>query len=293
MEQFLDHLSSEKRASPHTLEAYRQDLKDLKGFLAEAYGSEELLRCDHRMLRRFIVDRLDEGYSPRTVNRRLSSFRSFFRFHLREGNIQKDPMERVTPPRQGASLPHFLDQKATQALFQEGFFNGDLKGLRDRVMIELLYATGIRRAELLDLQEKDLDLEKGQLKVRGKGNKERILPLLEPIRDSLQEYLREKEKYGWVDPHLIVTDKGKKAYPNFVHRKLDHYLGQVSTLEQRSPHVLRHSFATHLLDRGADLRAIKELLGHADLSATQVYTHSSIERLKKIHEKSHPRGENS
>lgn len=293
MERFLEHLTHEKRASLHTLEAYRSDLSDLKAFLGEVHDEADLLACDHRIVRRFIVDRLDGGYSPRTVNRRLSSFRSFFRFHLREGDIQKDPMERVKPPRQSESLPHFLDQKATDALFQEGFFSRDPKGLRDRLLLELLYATGIRRSELLDLREEDVDLEKGQLKVKGKGNKERILPLLEPVRESIGEYLKEKEGQGWDDPHLIVTDKGKKAYPKFVQRKLDHYLGQVSTLERRSPHVLRHSFATHLLDRGADLRAIKELLGHADLSATQIYTHSSIERLKAIHNKAHPRGENS
>ncbi len=292
MERFLEYLADEKRASEHTLEAYEHDLKDLQAFLAEAYGHEELLKCEHRALRRFVVDRLDQGYSPKTVNRRLSSFRSFFRFHLKEGDIRKDPMERVKPPRQSSELPRFLDKKATESLFEEGFFPDDLFGKRDRVMIELLYTTGIRRGELLDLREADLDLAGARLKVRGKGKKERVLPLLDPLPGTIKEYLSEKHAAGWNDPHLIVTDKGKKAYPNFVHRKLDRYLGQVSTLEQRSPHVLRHSFATHLLDMGADLRAIKELLGHADLSATQIYTHSSIERLKRIHEEAHPRGEN-
>ncbi|MFB6258700.1 MAG: tyrosine-type recombinase/integrase [Flavobacteriales bacterium] len=292
MERFLAYLSNEKRASRHTLEAYQRDLSDLEHFLSEAYGGEKLLDCDHRALRRFIIDRLDQGYSPRSVNRCLSSFRAFYRFHLKEGDIEKDPMERVQPPRQGHAVPHFLDRKATEALFEEGLFTRDLIGMRDRVMIELLYATGIRRGELLALREDDLDLENGRMKVQGKGNKERVLPLLDPLLDSLREYLEQKRAAGWEDPHLILTDKGKKAYPKLVHRKLDHYIGMVSTLEQRSPHVLRHSFATHLLDRGADLRAIKELLGHADLSATQIYTHSSIERLKKIHENAHPRGEN-
>jgi integrase/recombinase XerC len=292
MERFLDHLAHEKRVSDHTLQAYRRDLSDLKAFLSEAYGEDDLLDCDHRKIRRYLVDRLDSGYSPRSLNRRLSGFRAFFRFHLKEGRIERDPTERVEAPRQGSELPHFLDKKATERLFEEGFFSDDLYGIRDRVMIELLYATGIRRGELLELREEDLDLKSSRMKVRGKGKKERVLPLLEPLKELLDRYIRAKRKTGWSDPHLVLTDKGKKAYPNFVHRKLDRYLGQVSTLERRSPHVLRHSFATHLLDRGADLRAIKELLGHADLSATQIYTHSSIERLKTIHRNAHPRGEN-
>jgi integrase/recombinase XerC len=292
MQRFLEHLSSEKRASSHTLEAYERDLKDLQVFLQEAYGHQELLDCDHRALRRYVVDRIDEGLSPRTVNRRLSSFRSFFGFHLREGDIRKDPMERVRPPRQGSELPRFLDKKETEALFEEGLFSDDVHGKRDRVMIELLYATGIRRGELLALREEHLEFSRDRIKVLGKGNKERVLPLLGSLKASLQDYLEAKRAAGWTDPHLILTDKGKKAYPNLVNRKLDRYLGRVSTLEQRSPHVLRHSFATHLLDMGADLRAIKELLGHADLSATQIYTHSSIERLKRIHGSAHPRGEN-
>jgi integrase/recombinase XerC len=292
MERFLDHLAHEKRVSDHTLQAYRRDLSDLKAFLSEAYGEDDLLDCDHRAIRRYLVDRLDSGYSPRSLNRRLSGFRAFFRFHLREGRIERDPTERVEAPRQGSELPHFLDKKATERLFEKGFFSDDLYGMRDRVMIELLYATGIRRGELLELREEDLDLKSSRMKVRGKGKKERILPLLEPLKELLDRYIRAKQEKGWSDPHLVLTDKGKKAYPNFVHRKLDRYLGQVSTLERRSPHVLRHSFATHLLDRGADLRAIKELLGHADLSATQIYTHSSIDRLKTIHRNAHPRGEN-
>jgi integrase/recombinase XerC len=292
MERFLDHLAHEKRVSDHTLQAYRRDLSDLKAFLSEAYGEDDLLDCDHRAIRRYLVDRLDSGYSPRSLNRRLSGFRAFFRFHLKEGRIERDPTERVEAPRQGSELPHFLDKKATERLFEKGFFSDDLYGMRDRVMIELLYATGIRRGELLELREEDLDLKSSRMKVRGKGKKERILPLLEPLKELLDRYIRAKQEKGWSDPHLVLTDKGKKAYPNFVHRKLDRYLGQVSTLERRSPHVLRHSFATHLLDRGADLRAIKELLGHADLSATQIYTHSSIDRLKTIHRNAHPRGEN-
>lgn len=292
MERFLDYLAHEKRASEHTIEAYRRDLKDLKKFLEEAYGKEELLHCDHRMLRRYIIDRLDNGYSPKSLNRRLSGYRSFFRFYLKEGWIEKDPTQRVEAPKQNSDLPYFLDHQATEELFEEGVFSHDLFGLRDRVMIELLYSTGIRRGELLELQEEDLDFTQGRMKVRGKGKKERVLPLLKPLKETLEEYLKAKRKAGWNSPYLILTDKGKKAYPKLVHRKLDRYLGQVSTLERRSPHVLRHSFATHLLDRGADLRAIKELLGHADLSATQIYTHSSIERLKKIHENAHPRGEN-
>lgn len=291
MGSFLEYLEHEKRASRHTVEAYQRDLSDLKGFLSEVLGTDDLLSCDHRLLRRFIVDRLDQGYSARSVHRSLSSFRGFFRFQLKEGRIRKDPSEGLQAPRQSRDLPQFLDKRATEKLFEEGFFTDDLLGNRDRLMLELLYGTGIRRGELLALQAKDLDLENGRLKVRGKGKKERVLPLLSPLIETAERYLELKRAAGWGDPHLILTDKGKKAYPNFVHRKIDRYLGQVSTLEQRSPHVLRHSFATHLLDRGADLRAIKELLGHADLSATQIYTQSSIERLKKIHENAHPRGD--
>lgn len=293
MERFLEHLANEKRASQHTLDAYRRDLRGLSDFLREIGESADPLQCDHRAIRRYVVDRMDAGYSPKSIQRQLSSFRSFFRFHQQEGNLTRDPMERVEMPRQASRLPRFVDPSSLKALFASDPFPDDVKGWRDRAMIELLYGTGIRRAELLSLADRDLDLERGHLKVKGKGNKERVLPLVEPLKRVLKEYLERKERTGWTDPHLILTDKGKKAYPKFVHRKLDHYLGRASTMEQRSPHVLRHSFATHLLDQGADLRAIKELLGHADLSATEVYTHSSIDRLKEVHGRSHPRGENS
>lgn len=292
MERFLRYLSDEKRVSAHTHDAYRRDLEDLTAFLQELGESPDPLQCDGDLIRRYMVDRMDRGYSPRSIERRLSSFRTFFKFHLQAGDIEKDPMQRIQAPKRGRSLPHFVDQGPMQRLFEGDCFSNDLSGWRDRTLIEILYSTGVRRSELIGLREDDIDLGRETIRIRGKGNKERILPLIPTLKSTLETYSERKKEAGWQDPHLILTDKGKKLHPKFVHRKVDHYLGLISTLEKRSPHVIRHSFATHLLDQGADLRAIKELLGHSDLSVTQIYTHSSVERLKKIHRQAHPRGDN-
>jgi integrase/recombinase XerC len=288
IEAFLKYLKSEKRYSFHTLLSYENDLIQFRDFLQTEFNEPDSLKAETTMIRSWVVHLLEDGMSPRSVNRKLSSLKSFYRFQKREGSIKTLPTAGVINPKTEKRLPEFVRETEMDKLFEEVDYPEGFPGLRDRLLLELFYACGIRLSELINLTEANVELESGTIKVLGKRNKERLIPLHKNLFPLLRVYLKlKKELYD--RPELLLSDKGEKLYPKFVYRKVNHYLGQVTTLQKKSPHILRHTFATHMLNQGADLNTIKELLGHANLSATEVYTHNSIEKLKKVYNQAHPR----
>lgn len=285
---FLDHLNHERRCSQHTVQAYARDLKQFTGFLLEHGAKDDLLGATQLEVRSWVVSLMQKGISPRSVRRKLSSLRSYYRFAREAGLVDEDPTAMIEPPKVPQRLPEFVDEHRMESLFEEVDFPDGYKGLFDRTVLELLYGTGIRLAELLSIKLEDLDLDTASLKVTGKRNKQRLIPLSFQLVNQLETYLEQRIAD---DSHmLLISEHGRPPSRSLIQRRVGSYLGTVSTQSKRSPHVLRHSFATHLLDNGADLNAVKEILGHADLSATQVYTHNSIEKLKRVHAQAHPRG---
>ncbi|WP_031529476.1 tyrosine-type recombinase/integrase [Dyadobacter crusticola] len=285
---FLQFLNFEKRASAHTVKSYQTDLDQFQKYLLFQYECNAPETAQPAMLRSWVVSLMEEGLNPTSVNRKIASLRSFYAFLRRKQLISKDPTKVLSALKTRKKLPAFLEEKSMEMLFQEDTFSADFPGLRDRVVIELLYGSGIRLAELLDLEVRHLDLYAHTIRVFGKRAKERMVPIGKSLAELLGTYLQERKEIAAVD-NLIVTDSGKAAYPVFIQRLVKRYLSAVTTLSQKSPHILRHTYATHLLNRGADLNAIKELLGHANLAATQIYTHNSIEKLKKTHQQAHPK----
>ncbi|MEO0899450.1 MAG: tyrosine-type recombinase/integrase [Bacteroidota bacterium] len=297
LQSFLHHLTYEKKYSVHTIESYRRDLEQLEDFFegnAIPFESpSDLPNIHHRDLRSwasFLME--DEKNSPRTVARKLSAARSFFSFWQKRQAIESNPADRVSLPKFEKKLPAFLKQEATRELLDNWEFPDDFDGKRDRMILEILYSCGLRRAELLGLKLEDVDLYAKQLKVRGKGNKERIIPFGQPTKEAIEAYLSVLNQLPHRDKSVLILRKnGRPAYPKLVYNVVYTYLGKVSSLQQRGPHTLRHTYATHMLDNGADLNAIKELLGHSSLASTQVYTHNSISKLKNIHKLAHPRAD--
>jgi len=286
-EGFIQYIQYEKRYSPHTVIAYRNDLDQFFGFLSARYGITDAAGVSHPMVRSWLVELMEEGITPRSVNRKLTTLKSFFRYLVRNGEISVNPMSKVISPKVSKRLPAFIEKEKMDLVFTEVDFGEGYPALRDRVILELFYATGMRLSELVNLKETDIDLPGGTIKVLGKRNKERLIPFGNSVKKMFVLYLAEKQKFD--SPYLFLTDKGKQIYPRMVHRIVTGILARVTTLDKKSPHVLRHTFATHLLNNGAELNAVKELLGHANLSATQVYTHNTIEKLKKVYKQAHPR----
>jgi integrase/recombinase XerC len=291
MDLFFKYLTFEKRYSPHTLTSYRTDLGQFATYLAQTYGLADPAEADHTLIRSWIVTLLQQKMEARSVNRKIACLRSYYKFLHRTGRIPQNPMLRVTAPKSGKKLPAFLPAETLQRLFEQIEFPDIFEGWRDKLALELLYGTGMRLSELIGLQENSIDLNRKTIKVLGKGGKERILPLHASLETCLQTYLKFKAlQFPDNQPAvLLVTAKMQPLYPKLVYRIVKNYTGMVTTSQHRNPHVLRHSFATHLLEKGADLNAIKELLGHSSLAATQVYTHNSIEKLKSVFEKAHPK----
>ncbi len=291
-ESFLSYLQNEKRCSRHTVKAYNTDLTRFFEFYQEMNGVLEITDINYKDIRRWIVALMDAGNTARTVNRKLSSLKSFFKFLLREKIIVQDPMERVVAPKQGKKLPSFVAEDAMK-LLREVDFGKDFEGVRDQLIVELFYLTGMRLSELMNIKENDIDRGTSLIKVLGKRNKERIIPVSESLFPILDKYLKiKKETFGDLENEfLFVTKKGVPVYEKLLYRVVKKYLSKITTMTKRSPHVLRHTFATHLLNNGAELNAVKELLGHADLSATQIYTHVSFEHLNDVYQKAHPRAE--
>lgn len=286
-ERFLRYLSDEKRYSKHTLKAYKSDLEQFNLFL-EPYSIKSADQITHHIIRSWIVHLIEHSISNRSVNRKLTTLKSYFKFLLKEGEIKSNPMLKVLPPKTSKRLPVFLEQESMDLLLDEVDFSKDYIGQRDKLIIELFYATGMRLSELCNLMISDINLTKGTIKVLGKRNKERLIPLDHKLTETLNTYLKERIEYGNQNDYLFLTKKQEKIYDKLVYRIVNSYLSKVTSLTKKSPHVLRHTFATHMLNHGADLNAIKELLGHANLSATQVYTHNTIDKLKSIYKTAHP-----
>lgn len=296
-DKYINYLQFEKRYSTHTILAYHTDLDDFSEFLMIQYNISDLLLGDHNLIRSWLISLIKAKKSTRTVNRKISTLKSFYRFCLRQGVLHTNPMLKVVAPKSSKQLPVFLTHDNLDNLFNSVVFNDSFEGCRDKMMITLLYATGIRRAELLHLKMSDIDLEKGNLKVLGKRNKERIVPIGNQVIENLKAYIAYRASYLTenvpasenIIPSLFVTSKGIPVYPKLVYNVVHKNLSLISSNSKLSPHILRHTFATHMLDDGADLNAIKEILGHSSLAATQVYTHNTIEKLKTIYKQAHPR----
>jgi integrase/recombinase XerC len=288
---FLNYLEYEKRYSKHTVTAYKQDLEQFSNYLVLTYQISDWIKIKSIHLRSWVVYLMQKDMNATTIHRKISTLKSYHKFLLITQAIPIMTFPHVLLPKKAERLPAFveqdqLDKIQTMITFPEGFV-----GLRDYLLLEVLYVTGMRRSELIALEWKHINMEYGQLKVLGKGNKARLLPFGAELKETLLEYkqLLQETFTGEIGDTVFITDKGKPMYPKFVYNKVKRYLSLVTTAKKKSPHVLRHSFATHLSNNGADLNAIKELLGHANLAATQVYTHNSIEQLKKVYEQAHPK----
>lgn len=284
---FIHYLQVEKRYSKHTILAYEEDLDQFIVF-AEISSSSEWNEVNHQLIRGWIVQLLEGGQSSRTVSRKLSCLRSFFKWLIAEGKVEQNPMLRIRGPKVEKRLPQFVKQSEIENARIEQLFSSDFEGIRDRLMFELFYQTGIRLSELIELKNKDVTST--QIKVLGKRNKERIIPIGKDLYEIILSY--EKLKPSGPDSQimLFVKKDGRKLSSKFVYRKINTYLGSVTNAEKKSPHILRHTFATHMLNNGAGLETLKELLGHANLSATQVYTHNSFAQINSIYSHAHPRG---
>lgn len=286
-EGFLQYIQFEKRYSPHTVIAYRNDLNQFFAYLGEQYQVSEPSQVTHPMVRSWLVEMMETGVTPRTVNRKLTALKTYFRYLVRNGVVSVNPMAKVIPPKVAKRLPVFVEKEKMDLLFTSVDFGEGFPGLRNRLIVELFYATGMRLSELISLRDRDIDLHDQTLKVLGKRNKERLIPFGMGVKRLIELYTSDKQQFN--SEFFFLTDRGERIYPRMVHRIVTGLLAQVTTLDKKSPHVLRHTFSTHLLNNGADLNAVKELLGHASLSATQVYTHNTIEKLKKVYKQAHPR----
>ena len=287
----MQYLKIEKRYSPHTVRSYQNDLDQFYTWLSDNQIPDNPDSISAHHVRAWIVNLMNKGITPVSVHRKISCLRVFFRYLRKEGIMKIDPVEKVALPKRKRSLPVFVGEEALYTLLENNNFGDDFTGVRNRMIIEMLYLTGMRRSELTGLRVTDADLEGAAIKITGKRNKQRIVPLTPQFVAKLKEYLRLRrdivshENDDW----LFITGKGNKLYDKYVYNVVKNYLSMVTTIEKKSPHILRHTFATHMLNRGADLNAIKEFLGHANLSATQIYTHNTFEKLKKIYKQAHPR----
>ncbi|AEA44137.1 tyrosine-type recombinase/integrase [Fluviicola taffensis] len=284
---FIHYLEVEKRYSKHTILAYEEDLNQFVSF-SELKESVEWREVNYQLVRAWVVGLLESGQSNRTVSRKISCLRSFFKWLINEGKIGENPMLRIRGPKVEKRLPQFVKQTEIDGARIEGLFSSNFEGVRDRLMFELFYQTGIRLSELIELKNKDVSSV--SIKVLGKRNKERIIPIGQELHEIILAY--QSIKPGGPDSQILLFVKkdGRKLSPKFVYRKINTYLGSVTNVQKKSPHILRHTFATHMLNNGAGLETLKELLGHANLSATQVYTHNSFAQINSIYSHAHPRG---
>jgi integrase/recombinase XerC len=290
-ESFISYLKYEKRYSNHTIVAYKKDLDQFIHYCTEMIGEFDVKRIDSKLMRRWIINLMGHQLTPRSVNRKVSSVRAFFIFLMKGKVLEKNPAANLPLPKIRKKLPNFVEERNLHHLLDDGFFKDDFNGKRDKLIISLLYGTGIRLAELLKLKDSSIDTTAYLIKVTGKRQKERIIPYPRSINNLLSQYMEERDgMLGFTPPVLLVTNKGNPVYEKLVYRIVKKNLGLVTSLEKKSPHVLRHTYATHLLNKGADLNAVKELLGHSNLAATEIYTHTTFEKLRDIYKQAHPRG---
>lgn len=289
---FTRYLQFEKRSSPHTVEAYERDLNQFAEFLELSFEKTQLEKAEHSEIRAWIIDLVEQGLSTTSVNRKLATLRSYYKFLLRNDLVKSDPTYKLKSLKNPKKLPEFVQESSIQDVLKEDVYEAGFEGQRDRMVIEFLYLTGVRLSELIGLKWADLDLPQAQVKVFGKRKKERIIPLSKGLLQNIVSYQKlyeERFSNTLQSSYFIVSNTGKKSYPMMIYRIVRKYLDRFAQTSKRSPHVLRHTFATHLLNKGADLNAVKDLLGHANLAATQVYTHNSMEKLKAVFEQAHPK----
>lgn len=291
IQSFLDYLKFEKRYSAHTISAYQNDIDSFFTYLQENFGNIKLQDISQSFIRSWLAYLKDQKLISKSINRKISSLRSFFKYHLKAGGIKTTPVANILAPKISKRLPVFLKESdAKQLIVTLNQSSESWKSLNAKMLITLFYATGMRLSELINLREKQIDTIRYQIKVLGKGNKERIIPVSKNLIQLIQDYqeIKNKEIENKQDV-LLVTEKGKKIYPKYAWLLVNEYIGQTSTIDKKSPHILRHTFATHLMNNGADLNAVKELLGHSSLASTQIYTHNTIEKLKNVYKKAHPK----
>lgn len=288
---FISYLEFEKRFSKNTSLSYQTDLSQFETFLSETYIQDSVVGATHVMIRSWIVTLVEQKLDPSSINRKIACLRSFYKFLLRQEVITSNPTAKLKILKTPKRLPHFvLENDMVSMLDNQGRFELNFSGLRDQVIIELFYGTGMRLSELLSLKIGEINHAERTLKVLGKRNKERIIPFTSQLETVLQAYLKARQKeFSIENDLLIVTDTGEKGYPMFIQRIVKKYLRAYSSVEKKSPHVLRHTYATHLLNKGAEINAVKDLLGHSSLAATQVYTHNSMEKLKRVFDQAHPK----
>lgn len=293
IESFLKYLQYEKRVSPNTLLAYQTDLQQFENFIGKNFPESTIQDAEYNLVRSWIVELVESGLEPPSVNRKIACLRSFYKHLLREEVVTKDPTMKIRVLKTKKKLPSFIKEtEVDKTLDQpETPFENTFVGWRNRLILELFYATGIRLSELINLREASVDRRSRTIKVLGKRNKERVIPFPTNIVSILEEYIKIRNREVDMKDHsyLFVTEKGERCYPVLIYRMVKKYLDENTTAEKKSPHVLRHTFATHLLNKGAEINAVKDLLGHSSLAATQVYTHNSMEKLKKVFEQAHPK----
>lgn len=288
---FLNFLKFEKRYSQNTILSYENDLISFFDFLEISFGGVELSQVSHIYIRSWLASLKDEGMTAKTINRKISTLRSFFKYQMKVGVLKQTPMNKIIAPKSEKRLPNFVSEKDIDTLFRHVEFGEDWKGRTDRLLLLIFYQTGLRVTELVSLKESYVNKANSTIKVLGKGGKERVIPVAPELMEDMQHYLTMKREVGLSggSESLLVNEKGEMLSRGKVYVIVKKYLSLVTTIEKRSPHVLRHTFATHLTNHGADINAVKELLGHSSLAATQVYTHNSIEKLKSVYNKAHPK----
>ncbi|MBP42727.1 MAG: integrase [Aequorivita sp.] len=288
---FVAYLQLEKKYSPHTVTAYLKDLEDFNGFASAEFQYAEIVGVNYSVVRSWIVSLVDSGISNRTVNRKISSLKTYYKFLLKTGQIEINPLAKHKALKTSKKIQVPFSEKEIGNVMEMFGEENDFEGLRNRLIVELFYSTGIRRAELINIKVTDVSFAQKTLKVLGKRNKERIVPILPTVLQSINDYLQQRSELGSIKDTdaLFLTQKGVKIYETLVYRIINSYFSKASENVKKSPHILRHSFATHLLNEGADINSVKELLGHSSLASTQVYTQNSIAKLKEVYKNSHPR----
>ncbi|KOY50501.1 Tyrosine recombinase XerC [Polaribacter dokdonensis DSW-5] len=286
---FLDYLYLEKKYSEHTIIAYQKDLNSFQRFLQITFDQDSLLTVNYSQIRSWIVALVDDEISNRTINRKISSLKSFYKFLQKSNQITVSPLQKHKALKVAKKVQVPFSTKEVKSVLDAVSISNDFVSVRNKLIVELFYSTGIRRAELINIKLMDIDSNKGVLKVLGKRNKERLVPILKSVLNTLETYLIERSKIVKNSDFLFITEKGNKIYETLVYRVINSYFSKVSSKVKKSPHILRHSFATHLLNEGADLNSVKELLGHTSLASTQVYTHNSLDAIKQVYNHAHPK----
>lgn len=290
---FINYLTFEKRYSAHTIKAYQTDLDQFFIYLKVQYQLDNALEVGHFHLRSWIVSLMESKISPKSINRKIATLNTYFKFLIRSGKLEKSPMSKIQAPKTAKKLPTIITSDQMNLVLESELDEANFKSFTDYLIIEILYQTGMRRAELVNLKVSDFSKSGSTLKVLGKRNKERLIPIQGSLTEKIQAYIQKREEVLKENKlainNLLVNESGLALYDKYVYRVVHKYLGMVCTQQKKSPHMVRHSFATHLLENGADINAVKELLGHASLAATQIYTHNTIEKLKKTYKQAHPK----